>query len=119
MTHRLKTEMWVQAQVRRCFIENTPAFIVARGDAERGGILLKINHFKNGCEILQPITDMNGDRVWMRLTGDVMVDEREADEIVSKRRQYDTDLWVVEIEDTGGNFNIEHFLDEPVDQAPI
>jgi|FLOH01.1.fsa_nt_gi hypothetical protein len=115
MTNRLKTEIWIQAQIRRCFIENTPAFVVSRGDVERGGVLLKVNHFEHGCEVLQPTTDMNGGRVWMRLTGDVMVNEHDADDIISKRHQYDMDLWVVEIEDSNGHFNIEHFLDEPVD----
>ena len=110
MIPRLNTEMWVQALVRRCFVENMPAFIVARGDAERGGILLKINHFKDGCEILQPTTGMNGERLWMRLTGDGMVDEGDADKTIEKRRQYDSDLWVVEIEDPDSCFK----LDEPI-----
>ncbi len=95
-------------------MENIPAFIVARGDNERGGILLKINHFQAGCELLQPTTNMEGARVWTRLTGDDMVDESEADAIVAKRRKFDTDLWVVEIEDNEGRFEIARFLNEPV-----
>ena len=107
MPNRLNTDLWVQALVRRCFIENIPAFIVARGDAERGGIILKVNHFKNGCEILQPTTGMDGERIWMRLTGDNMIDESEADAVVTKRRKYDSDLWVVEIEDQDSRFTLD------------
>ena len=107
MSHRLNTELWVQALVRRCFVDNIPAFIVARGDKERGGILLKVNHFNNGCEVLQPTTGMDGERIWMRLTGDAMVDESDADVIVSKRRKYDTDLWVIEIEDPDSRFDLD------------
>lgn len=110
MTSRLKTQVWVQALVRRCFLDNIPAFILARGDIDRGGILLKVNHFASGCEILQPTTDMRGDRIWMRLSKEQMVHERDADEIVAKRRQYDSDLWVVEIEDAEGRFELDDSL---------
>ena len=51
----------------------------------------------------------------MRLTGDKLVDEAEADAVVTKRRQYDTDLWVVEIEDSEGTFDVEDFLGEAVE----
>ena len=101
--------------MRRCHIENTPAFIVARGDEERGGVVIKLNHFSKGCEVLQPITDMNGERVWMRITGEVAVVETVADELIAKRRKYDNDLWVIEIEDPEGSLNMEAFLDEKVE----
>lgn len=111
---RLNIQTWIQAQLRRCNVENIPAFVVARGDEARGGILLKVNHFSKGCELLQAMTDMDGERVWMRLTGDEMVDEKEADDAIRKRRKFDEDLWVIEIEDNDGRFDLVEFLGEPI-----
>ena len=35
-----------------------------------------------------------------------------ADDYIARQRKFDSDLWVIEIEDQGGR----HFLDEPVSQ---
>jgi hypothetical protein len=40
---RLPTELWVQAHLRRCSVDATPAALLRRGESERGTVLLKLN----------------------------------------------------------------------------
>jgi len=110
MSDQLTSEFWVSAHVRQCHLLNMPAFIVRRGDRERGSILVKVNRFRDGCALYQPQSDMDGARFWMSLTGDSLVDESKVDEMIKKRLGYDDDLWVVEIEDQHGT----HEFDAPI-----
>jgi len=110
MRPRLKAEVWVMAHIRRCFAADIPAFLRRRGDADAGGVLLKINGFEAGCTVLEPTTDLSGDRAWLRATGNSPVDEARAEEVIAGRLKNDPDLWVLEIEDPQGR----HQLDDPV-----
>ena len=42
VTPRLKTALWVQAQVRRCDLELIPVVVARRGDPDAGSVLLKL-----------------------------------------------------------------------------
>ncbi len=97
MSERLKTSLWVEAHIRTCFAADRPAFVLARGDADRGGILLKIDGFDAGITLLERTLDFDGNRVWRQLL--VGADAGAASEQVAKKRAFDEDLWVVEIED--------------------
>lgn len=97
MTDQLKSRLWVEAHVRACFANDLPAFIIARGDEERGGILLKIDRFSEGVTLLERTLDFDGNRVWRKLTDGA--DAQETAERIEKKRRFDEDLWVIEIED--------------------
>lgn len=97
MEDRLKTGLWVEAHVRACFAADRPAFIVAKGDEDRGGILLKIDRFDAGITLFERTLDFDGNRVWRQLgTG---MEGPAASESIAKKRSFDPDLWVLEIED--------------------
>ena len=108
---RLNSDLWVKAHIRTCFTKDMPAFVINKGDAERGGILLKIDQFSNGIILLEQAMDFDGRRIWRRLGGENPIIESEAAAIIAKRRSYDSDLWVVEIEDAKQC----HSLDEPIE----
>jgi len=110
MQARLKAEIWIKAHIRRCYALDMPAYLRHRGDPDAGGILVKINRFEAGCELLEPMMDMHGGRAWMRASGPAPVEETAAEEAISRRLKTDPDLWVIEIEDREGR----HELDEPV-----
>ena len=49
---RLRTGLWVKAQIRLCDIESIPAVVVHRGDVDASAVLLKINRLADGCVVL-------------------------------------------------------------------
>lgn len=97
MSDRLKTSLWIDAHIRTCFNADMPAFVVARGDRDRGGILLKLDRFADGITLLEQTLDFDGNRVWRQLAKGL--DAASANERIAKKRHFDEDLWVLEIED--------------------
>ncbi|WP_417449054.1 DUF1491 family protein [Kordiimonas sp.] len=102
--HRLTSKLWVDAHVRTCHIAGCPAFVVSRGDGERGGILLKVNRFAAGVDLYELSRDFDGNRIWRRLGPEAGEPESDADGRILKKRKFDSDLWVIEIEDMGGKY---------------
>ncbi|MFY7960848.1 MAG: DUF1491 family protein [Elsteraceae bacterium] len=107
---RLKAELWIQAQIRRCMTQNIPAVVVKRGDADAGGLLIKHNLFQSGCRVLVSVARPEGGFAWMSGAGPNLVAEAEADAYIARQRSRDPDLWVLEIEDARAQWR----PDEPV-----
>ena len=53
MTPRLKTALWVQAQVRLCDINLIPIVVTRKGDPDAGSILLKLMRREGRCMVLR------------------------------------------------------------------
>ena len=105
MIEALKTSLWIEAHIRACFSLDCPAFVVARGDADRGGILLKLDRFGAGIFLYERTLDFDGNRVWRQLMpGADAVQVRAA---IEKKRSFDEDLWVLEIEDLRGIYSLD------------
>jgi hypothetical protein len=98
MEARLKTGLWIKALVRRCDLAAVAVAVVARGDADSGAILVKLNARDQGCSVLAQARGPEGEPVWMRATGPTPVAEPDADSYIARQRRRDPDLWVVEIE---------------------
>lgn len=110
MQPRVKAEIWVEAEIRRCRINGIDAYLVRRGDAHAGAIVIKHNRLGDGCTVFTPATSIDGGRAWSRGTGEAPVPEADADAYIERQRRYDPDLWVIEIEDPKG----EWALAEPI-----
>ncbi|WP_308910963.1 DUF1491 family protein [Pseudokordiimonas caeni] len=102
-SYRLPSALHASAIVRTAFACDRPAYVVHKGDAERGGLLLKVNRFAKGVWLLERAVDFDGNAVWRPLGADDQ-SEAAADERVAKRRQMDSDLWIVEVEDRDASF---------------
>ena len=87
-----------------------PVFVVRRGYADAGAVLLKLNLLDGTAMVLSQVRTAEGDLAWMRATGPAPVPETEADAYVERQVRYDPDLWVLELEDR----EARHPLDEPV-----
>lgn len=104
---RLKTDLWVEAHIRQCFLADMPAFVVAKGDAERGGVLLKVNHFEVGIALFEQSRDFDGKKIWRNIGEFSCADEAVADALLQKKRQIDADIWIIEIEDRRSLYQLD------------
>jgi hypothetical protein len=104
---RLTAEIWVSAYLKRLSLLEIPAFVVAKGDPTAGAVLIKLNTLDGQARCYQRSFDvMTGERKWMVLVEGVDADVEAS---VARQRSFDTDLWVIEVEDRAGR----HLLDEP------
>ncbi|MEO0883102.1 MAG: DUF1491 family protein [Pseudomonadota bacterium] len=111
MEPRIPTSLWVDALIRRAASGGASAFIVQKGDAERGDILLKVATLDGMARLYVPSMDMEGDRIFLDLiVQGIGPEEVDIDAYVTRARARDRDLWIVEIEDRDGR----HFLTESV-----
>lgn len=99
---RLKTKLTVQAAIRLGVLQAIPVTVARRGDEDAGTILVKINRLDLGCTVLAQTRGKDGERAWLRATGEALVEEKIADAYIARQIQRDPDLWVVEIEDRQG-----------------
>ena len=99
---RLKAKLWVHAVIRQCGVLAIPAMVVAKGDEDAGAVLVKLNRGAEGCEVFTQVRDGEGEAAWLRATGPDPVDEAKADAYINRQRDFDCDLWVLEIEDRQG-----------------
>ncbi len=92
--------------MRRLSLADIPAFVVARGDADAGAVLVKLNLLDGSATLYHRGFDLEtGARIW-----DVLAQGAEADvdAALTKQRSFDPDLWVIELEDRAGR----HMLDQ-------
>lgn len=106
MSVRLTADFWVKAYLMRLQLAGIPAFVTARGDATAGAVLVK-QAALNGtaCAYQRSFDLMSGNRAWVILA---QGGEEEVDVAIARQRQFDPDLWVIEVEDLAGR----HLLDE-------
>ena len=101
---RLKTGIWVQAQIRICDRRMLPVAVLARGDSDAGAVLVKLNRLDGTCAVFSQVAAPSGGRAFATATGEAPVSEQEADDYIARQRRYDPDLWVLEVEDPSGRY---------------
>ena len=111
---RLRTDIWIQALLRRVYAAGAYGAIVQKGEEQAGAMLIKIAPLDGTAWVLSGLWSPEGEREWMTITGPAPVPESEADALLKRQAARDPDIWIVEIEDRQGR----HFLDEKV-QEPL
>ena len=105
--YRLKTYLWVQIQQRYCMHNNIPIYIVRKGEINAGAVIMKINNMDGKCRIFSQINTSKGEAAWHSWSENGQpVLETEADAYISKQMDVDPDIWVIEIEDAQGQFEL-------------
>ena len=110
MSWRIKSEIFIQALVRRVYAAQAAAYIIRRGDSDAGNVMIRINRLDGCSGVLTMFTYMSGERCWRVAHAPATRDE-DVDEFLSREIHRDPDVWVVEIEDRQGR----HFLEERID----
>jgi hypothetical protein len=103
---RLTSDFWVQAYIARLRIADIPAFLVARGDATAGAVLVKLNTLNGRARLHGRVLGPDWTPVWSVLADGP---EADVDAAVARQRRSDPDLWLIEVEDRLGRT----LLDEP------
>lgn len=106
----LSTDVWVSALIRHAELEGAFATVVRKGDARAGDVIIKAyNTSERTARLYSQSVDMEGQPLWIQPVTSEM--ESELDAYLERRRGYDPDLWVVEIEDRHGR----HFIPDKVE----
>ena len=92
---RLASSFWVQAYLARLGFANIPAYVV-----------VKLNLLNGEAQCFQRVNRADGARIWAELARG---DEAKVDAAIARQRSFDSDIWVIEVEDRAGR----HLLDEP------
>lgn len=117
---RVPTELRVKALLRRCDIAGVPAVVARHGDADAGILFVKLRLLDGTARLLGPAPAGTGaDDPLPRLVAHLPaaggsdaaakgVGEADVDAYLARQAQFDSDLWVIEIDDRLGR----DFLDD-------
>lgn len=110
---RIKSHIWIAAYRRRLETSFIPVMVTRKGNAEAGAIFIKINLLDGRARILRPaMTGLGGgsmDRFWSYAlgSGGEAVEETAADAYLARQAEFDSDMWVIELEDREGRHGLE------------
>jgi hypothetical protein len=113
---RLKSDIWVAAYLRRCQIEGASAVLRRRGAEEAGAVFIKVARLDGTAEVFAPAPQSTfnearpSDRAFVRALKQQPSPEADAEAYLARQVKYDSDIWIVEVEDRAGR----HFLDAVV-----
>ena len=116
---RTTTELWVKAYVRRRAGEGCFAGVLAHGDDRAGAIWIKINALNGEAALYSPapagLDTVETERRFVRSHTPPAIPERDVDARLAREREFDPDLWIVEVEDRRGEHGLDGWLATPSD----
>lgn len=95
---RLATSVLVGALIRRAEAEGGFAAVLARGDETAGSILVILAERGSDPRLFERILQTDGGYGWEASASQPTDGFREVPEIVARRRRFDPDLWVLELD---------------------
>lgn len=111
---RIRAQIWINAYIRRLGAEFIPAVVTRKGDADAGAIFIKVATLDGHAHVLRPaVAGWDGaatERSWSLAFKGESVEERKADDYLARQVEFDSDMWVIEIEDREGR----HGLDDEI-----
>lgn len=109
---RLKTSIWVAGYLRRCQTEGVFGAVARRGADEAGAVFVKLVLPGGAAMVYAPAPQSSyddsrpADRSFVATTP-APVPDQVAQQRLAKEIVFDSDVWIVEIEDRAGR----HFLE--------
>lgn len=94
MDPRVASSVLVTALIRKAEGEGGFAAVLAKGDATAGSILLLLTERGTDPRILERLLQPDGRYAWGHSTGNAA----EVPELIARRRRFDPDLWVLELD---------------------
>jgi len=104
---RLKSSIWIQAQIRICSISNLSAYVMKRGDPDAGAIFLHLNKLNGNNLVYNQIRTISGQIAWSQSGSGTTLGDKEVYDYLEKQKKYDPDLWILEIEDPEDKYKFD------------
>lgn len=104
MSARLTSEFWVSAYVRRCQIEGAYALVRRRGAREAGAIFIVVDRLDGTNDLFAPAPQTEADDLRGRAFERVVeqADGLKIEERLARETRFDSDVWIVAVEDRQG-----------------
>ena len=109
MEPRLKSGIWVAAYLRRCASANAFAVVARKGDETAGSVIVKVNLLDGRARVFSTAYNEKGERVWLMALKDDPASDADAESYIQRSVSRDPDIWVIEVEDRGGDPRLEGF----------
>jgi len=97
MTPRIASSVLVGALIRKAEADGGFAAVLNKGDAVSGAVLVILAERGGNVRIVERALGPNGLYAWHQIT-DAPQDPKEVPPLVERRRRFDPDLWVVELD---------------------
>ena len=94
MRPRLASSVLVSALIRQAETEGGFAAVLAKGDADAGSILVVLTERGANALVHERLLQPDGNYAW----GEAPAGSEPISDLVARRRQFDPDLWVVELD---------------------
>ena len=94
MSARLSASVIVGALVRKAQAEGGFGAVLAKGDAEAGSVLVLLMERGANSTLYERVLQPDGSYSWTQ----VVDNEEEVPQFIARRRRYDPDLWVLELD---------------------
>lgn len=96
---RLPTGLLVDLVCKRCEIDFIPFYILQKGEYASGVVLAKLNALDGRAALrVQQRDFLTGDLGWVDALPQAAMAEGDADAYITRARNRDPDLWVIEFE---------------------
>jgi hypothetical protein len=95
---RLTSAMMVSALVRRAQAEGGSAAVLAKGDATAGSLLVILTEKGANPRAYERVLATDGTYSWEACGSQVTENPTEVPSFLARRRQFDPDLWVIELD---------------------
>jgi hypothetical protein len=104
---RLRSDIYVAALIRRAQAQGAIAMLRRRGAAEAGAVFVKVDRLDGRAALLGPAPQSEDppqgvDRLFTRLHAAEWLEPADIEARLKKEIAFDSDLWIVEIEDREG-----------------
>lgn len=98
MEARLRSSLMVGALKRRAESGGGFAAILAKGDPDAGAILVILAERGRKLRMLERALGPEGRYAWLDVAGQTVDNEEETERFLSRRRHFDPDLWIIELD---------------------
>ena len=98
MRPRLASKILVNALIRRAESLGGFGVVVARGDPTAGSIVLILIERGQKIGTMERVLEAGGEYIWKLNQEQNTENKQEIDDFVRRRRKFDPDLWVLELD---------------------